>query len=324
MSGQMATYTGLATKEVDPEFQTMVRRELKAAMVARGCEDVEPLRTAIEAASEAKLDSKEIGTAKVTLDNLENEIAALAFTDVSRLDMEVMQAATSRAEVRKKLGECMHLGQDGLKSEVLGEFHFHNFMFCQKRRFSPEKASAFLSIMRVLHSHSVVQKKMEEHEARKLLEDLLIRHMRQLPPFSVGIFSEEEVTAIRDYASRTFFRHFSMYAYMYTQRKDLVVRMRQMSVVPKVVLATSLHKAFEIDPTQVPELADLLKSEEAADGEEQGKISSKASSSKAPSKDRPKRKGPQSEHEAAVLAAIDEAVTARLGNLEDRLNLPVK
>lgn len=309
----------MVDKAVPADVKEHARRELKAAMVARGCEDVEPLRVAIEAAVEARFDDKDINEAKNLLRQFEVEITPLAFTDVTRAEMEAMQASTSREEIVALLSKCMHLSKDCVLSEVLAEYHYHNFMFCKKHNFGPEQASAFLSVMRVLHTKAVTDGQLQEAQARKLLDKLLERHCRQLPPFSVGVFSKADVSAIWEYASRTFFRHYAMYAYMYTQRKDIYLRQRQISAVPQVPAAVPLHKDLEIDPAEAPELQDILQAEAVAlDG---NATLSPSPSAKAPVASAPKktRVNPK---EAEVLAAIDEAVKARLGDLDARLRLP--
>ncbi|CAE8631399.1 unnamed protein product, partial [Polarella glacialis] len=70
---------------------------------------------------------------------------------------------------------------------------------------------------------------------------------------------------IRDYASRTFFRHYAMYAFMYAQWEDLSVTRVDEGVVPKVPTPVRLHRDLEIDPNDVPELQDFLRGLEAVD-----------------------------------------------------------
>lgn len=287
----------------------MKRRELKAAMVARGCEDMEPLRVAIEESREVGLDAKDIHDAEKIMRDLEAEMQPMAFTDVPRAAVEKLQASSSREEIVADLAKLMKLSdKDGLKSEVLAEFHFHNFLFCQKNKFDAEKASAFLSIMRVLHTEAVVAKKLEEQLARALLEKLLLRHSRQLPPFSVGIYTEKEVDKIRDYVSRTFFRHYSMFAFMYEQRQDIILKVVEPRVVPKVPKAADLFKGYEIDPSTVPELQDLFETPAADEASDAGNAT----------------RAPANPREAAVMSVIDEVAKTHLGDLESRLSkLPI-
>mmetsp|Transcript_5618 Transcript_5618/g.10033 ORF Transcript_5618/g.10033 Transcript_5618/m.10033 type:complete len:315 (+) Transcript_5618:56-1000(+) len=305
----------VATVDPDQTMKEAKRRELKAAMVARSCEDMEPLRIAIEEAREVNLRKKDIIEAEKILKDLEVEMQPMAFTDVPRADMEALQACTSREEAVSKLIKLMHLSaQDGLRSEVLAEFHFHNFMFCQKSDFCPEKASAFLSMMRVLHTQAVVAAKADESQARALLEKLLTRHSRQLPPFSVGVFTEKEVQNIRDYTNRTFFRHYTMFVFMYLQKQDVIVHRDDPRVVPQVPAAGALHKTFEVDPSEVPELQEFL------DG---GQAEPEEFAEQAPKAKPPKKKSLKNSHrEEAVLAAMDEAMQAHFGDLDGKLKLP--
>ncbi|CAE7226967.1 Ccdc189 [Symbiodinium natans] len=232
---------------------------------------MEPLRMAIERGREAGLERSEIDNAARILNDLELRTQAVAFTDVPRSDILKLQACVSRDEIVECLYTLMKLkAKDGFRAEVLAEYHFQNFMFCQKQGYGPEKASALLSMMRILHAQTVIDKTADLDEAKSLLEDLLARHSRQLPPFSVGIFSAAEVALIRAYATRTFLRHFKMFQFMYQQTKDVVVcevPSRATSQIPRLA---PLHTNFELNPLEVPQLQEFLRSEaleEAADQE---------------------------------------------------------
>eukprot|EP00438_Fugacium_kawagutii_P023431 Skav207932 [mRNA] locus=scaffold1441:421927:425855:+ [translate_table: standard] len=63
------------------------------------------------------------------------------------------EAKRNRDEILEDLKRILKVRpKEGLKAEVLTEFHFQNFMFCQKQGFNAEKASSFLSLMRQLHT----------------------------------------------------------------------------------------------------------------------------------------------------------------------------
>jgi len=191
-------------------------------------------------------------------------------------------------------------------------------MFCQKSGFCTEKASAFLSMMRVLHTEAVAKHQAPESQARAVLEKLLNRHSRQLPPFSVGIFTEKEVEQIRDYIDRTFFRHYTMFAFMYLQKKDVILHRKDPSrVAPKVPEAAGLHKTFELDPSQVPELQEFLDGGEQAEPEEFVQQTAKAKTGA-----RGKKSLANTRREEAVLSAMDDAMKAHFGDLDDKLKLP--
>jgi hypothetical protein len=223
--GTTTLVTSDAKKKVDE-----AQRQLKAQLVARGSEEIEPLRRAIEQAQDLVLEEGEgMRLAIELLRELEERHKPLCFTDVSREEMEKLQSsAASREEVVAALVKCMGLQMvGGYQSEVLVEYHYHNFAFCQQARLCAEKASTFLSIMKMLHTRSFVgephTKKQGVHgfdiplpigEARKLFEDLIGRHSHQLPPYSVGVFSPDEADLVRAFAERSFFRHYQMYCFM--------------------------------------------------------------------------------------------------------------
>jgi len=305
------------TVKVAASMVDIKRRELKAAMVARSCEDMEPLRTAIERAREVGLEASEINNAARILNELEMRTQALAFTDVPRVDIQKLQACRSREEILQSLKTLMKLKEkDGFRAEVLAEYHFQNFMFCQRQSFGPEKASALLSMMRVLHAQTVVEKKADIEEAKSLLEELLARHSRQLPPFSVGIFSKEEVSLIRAYASKTFLRHFKMFQFMYQQRKDLNIRTVECRVTARVAKPADLHVDFELNPSEVPELQAFLRSEAADDVEDKASDGVGAEAFE--------RRPPQSVAEAKLSEVMDAVVKEKLGDLETRMaSLPL-
>merc|ERR1719160_1268266 len=162
-------------------------------------------------------------------------------------------------------------GMGGYQSEVLVEYHYHNFAFCQEARLCPEKASTFLSIMKMLHTRSFIGERHAKkqgasvtetpipiEEARKLFEDLLARHSHQLPPYRIGVFSPDEADLVRAFAERSFFRHYQMYLFMYVSRQDLSVRATSRGLVPQVPHSHGLSKANEVDPREIPELAHLF------------------------------------------------------------------
>lgn len=235
------------------------RRALKAAMLAHSGDEVEPLRSAIEAAEVAGLDPDDIQQAKEILRKLENQLRPLTFRDILRPDAERLQEASSRAEVDAILARCMGLSPaQGFQADILADFHYNNFAFCQRSGFGVEKMSTFLSIMKDVHTKAVVEERLPATAARGLLEGLVARHARKLPPFSVGVFSQEDADALLEYSDKTFFRHYKMYGYAYAQRKELSVQTRSPWLVPRTTAPMPFGTQHEVDPREVPELRDLL------------------------------------------------------------------
>merc|ERR1719171_449147 len=192
------------------KIQEEARQHLKNCMEGRDSGAIEPLRAAIEAGRLKGLDDKvDLAPAMRLLSEFEQRQRFLTFTDVPREDMEEICRAKSRDDVKALLMRCMRISkEDGFQSEILAEFHFHNFAFCQKRKCSSEQTSTFLSIMRYLHKEAIVDQQLSIQAAFLLFRKLLDSHSVQRPPFSVGVFEPADRDAITDYVSETFFQHY--------------------------------------------------------------------------------------------------------------------
>lgn len=312
------------------EVREAKRRQLKMAMVALGREDVETLRVAIEAAKVVGLEREDVQPALELLAKLEAESLPLTFTDISRSETEALILTEVRDEAVALLARCMGFKledcapqpgaayggggsedaprpktQTRAAAEVLSEFHYQNLVFCQKHKFCAEKASTFLSIMKALHSRAVAQGRLQEPEARALLEDLVDRHSRQLPPYCVGVFSCEEANAVKEYASRAFFRHYTMYLFMYSQRHDLCVE-----VVERVAEKAQSNFIEQKAPLE-EEREHLYRTMEAQVAEQAAMAAAAAAAFET-----------DSETAAQVQAAIEDTLEAHLKGVEERYPLP--
>lgn len=254
---------GMGADDLDPWERA--RRQLKEAMVAKDAKDANELRSAVEIACAVDPNMEDIPRAKELLNNMETQFRPLTFTDIPCNEMEHLQAVQTKDAAVDCLMKCMGLRMDsGFEAEVLAEFHYNNFVFCQRSRYRTETASTLLSIMHVLHSRAIVQEKMSKEEARQLFNEFVRRHQRPLSPFCFGVFTEAEALAARQHAERGFFKHYDMYAFVYKSRSDLKVSAGAQEVALKVPKPTVLHAHFEVDPHEVAELADFFAIPEAS------------------------------------------------------------
>lgn len=298
----------------------LAHRQLKTAMAARGSGDIEALRTAIEIVqgTVGAATEKEIAAAQKLLANLEERQRPLTFTDVPREEMESLQACPSREQIKDLLMKCMHLSlADGYESEILAEFHYHNFAFCQRMRFTAEKASTFLSIMKMVHTVAVVEEKCVAVRALELFEALVDRHSRQLPPYSVGVFSRSEAVAFKDYARRTFFRHYKMYLFAYVREQELDFRAAVPSVVPTVPSLVSFSQCHEVNPEEVPELRDLFRNPAEEEMQRQLAAMQAASEANAERKASKEVDPALAADEATLEAALDQSFEKHMGPIQD-------
>jgi len=185
----------------------------------------------------------------------------LTFTDITEDDCTRMDSAETKSDVRQLLKVCMQIDQDeGYRSEILADMHYHNYAFCCSRGFSWDKTSTMLSIMRVVLEEAVSRRLGVEH-AFDVFQDWLLRHGVQRPPQSIGIYSFEEVKLITEHVHNTFFRYYDLYMYVYMTHCDIDFRVADTDRGATAMLARSepLRGEYVVeDPRSIPELAPLF------------------------------------------------------------------
>lgn len=189
----------------------------------------------------------------------------LYFTDVTAEDLERVAKADSKPEVKRLLAECMRIDEaEGFRYEILADMHYHNYTFCVARGFVPAKTSTLLSIMKRVLEESL-SKRLEANGAFDVCKELLLRHGVERPPWSVGIFSFEDVQAIMQYVHNSFFRHYRLYTYAFMTHCDLkfTVDRRGLCVTQPSLRPEMLLMVDEVEACQQPEFAHIFKPSEA-------------------------------------------------------------
>ena len=77
-------------------------------------------------------------------------------------------------------------------------------------QFPPEQLSAFFSIVKLNHFQAVSERLTMERSF-EFFKELLLRHSVQRPPFSVGLFSFQEMKAITEWMMDSYYRHYKLY-----------------------------------------------------------------------------------------------------------------
>ena len=104
------------------------------------------------------------------------------------------------------------------KSEILIEFSLENLRFCFQKNYCAEQISTFMSIINFVFNVSL-KKKMTASDSFEKLEDILARHIKQVPPFSIKIFSLEEKEDILEHV-QAIYKFFLMYEISLTKFVD--------------------------------------------------------------------------------------------------------
>lgn len=188
----------------------------------------------------------------------------LTYTDVSEEQLAQIKETKSKVDQKQLLYTCMQVDQtEGFRTEILKDFHFHNFAFCSTQGFTAEKTSTFLSIMKVLQEDMCLRR-LTMDETFGVFKSWLLKHSVQRPPFSVGVFTFEDVKVITEYVHNTFFRHYKLWMYVYVTHRNLELRVRPDTLIPTPVEpVAALKPQDEVDPREQPELRSVFEPAEA-------------------------------------------------------------
>merc|ERR1712118_29667 len=187
--------------------------------------------------------------------------------DMTEEHLTQIEKITSKCDIKNMLHSCMNVDQsEGYRTEILKEFHFHNYSFCKTQGFTAEKTSTFLSIMKVMFEE-VCLIKLQMDDAFNFFKGWLLKHSVQRPPFSVGVFTFEDVKATTEFVHNTFFRHYKLWMYAYVTHRDVELRIRADDLVPPAPKVASLKGSAIVDPKEQPELRSLLEHAEALNAE---------------------------------------------------------
>merc|ERR1719263_873524 len=205
------------------------------------------------------------GRKNVTAKKIDLKPIFLQLTDVSEADVDRLEKAETKMEVKQILSECLKVDQsEGFRKDILADLHYHNYAFCVSCKLTAKKTSCFLSIMKVVLEESV-EKRLLVEDAFQLFKDWLLKHGVERPPKSVGIFSFEEIQKIMEYVHNTFFRHYRLYMYVYMTHCNMEFRAEDLDVGIVVPYSRPLPLPItsELEAKDQPEFAVANEREQA-------------------------------------------------------------
>ncbi|KAG6968507.1 hypothetical protein JG688_00005783 [Phytophthora aleatoria] len=145
-------------------------------------------------------------------------------------ERELAQLATRHSvdDCKSALAEIFELDLADEKQSFLLDFHLHNysypfflhlegFTFCRQRHFQLNQTSVLLGICQTLMKRDFARDSTTNLKSSfDFFQAILLTHSVNRSPKSVGIFSREEVAAIVDYVTNSYYRHFQLYKCIYT------------------------------------------------------------------------------------------------------------
>ncbi|PWA21891.1 hypothetical protein CCH79_00015637 [Gambusia affinis] len=172
----------------------------------------------------------------------------LLWTDISFHHMEVIDQIQSLPDLESALCSVLAVDLPEPKKGVLLELYVQTVLFCRQQGFSKEQTSALVSIVKSIHEANIETPLNNSEQCFKYCNDLLLCHsvrvcvanrpilvaaellgsllMRsslflQRPPFSLKLFSLEEVNCVLNYIQDHYLRHDKLYKYIFTPQVKL-------------------------------------------------------------------------------------------------------
>nr|XP_014433151.1 coiled-coil domain-containing protein 189 isoform X4 [Pelodiscus sinensis] len=137
--------------------------------------------------------------------------------------MDLIDKAQTSDQLKRVLAEQFQLQdwESDPRAAILLDLYFYTMQFSREHNFTREQSSAFFAIVRDTHEACVETPLPNVEECYHYLTELLFCHAIRRPPFSIDLFSQEQLALISDYVVNTYFRHFKLYKYAFTPQVRL-------------------------------------------------------------------------------------------------------
>ncbi|XP_016518784.1 cilia- and flagella-associated protein 119 isoform X2 [Poecilia formosa] len=145
----------------------------------------------------------------------------LLWTDISFHDMEVIDQIQSVPDLESALCSVLAVDLPEPKKAVLLELYVQTVLFCRQQGFSKAQTSALVSIIKSIHEANIETPLNNSEQCFKYCNDLLLCHSVRRPPFSVKLFSLDEVNCVLNYIQDHYLRHDRLYKYIFTPQVKL-------------------------------------------------------------------------------------------------------
>ncbi|KAG6610455.1 Coiled-coil domain-containing protein C16orf93 [Phytophthora cinnamomi] len=138
---------------------------------------------------------------------------------------ELARLATRHSvdDCKSALAEIFDLDLADEKQSFLLDFHLHNYSYPSptlqllQRHFQLSQTSVLLGICQTLMKRDLARDSTTDLKiSYDFFQATLLTHSVNRSPKSVAIFSREEVAAIVDYVTNSYYRHFQLYKCIYT------------------------------------------------------------------------------------------------------------
>uniref|UniRef100_A0A671PTF4 Si:ch73-81k8.2 n=1 Tax=Sinocyclocheilus anshuiensis TaxID=1608454 RepID=A0A671PTF4_9TELE len=117
------------------------------------------------------------------------------------------------------------------KQRVLLELYTNLVLFCKEQHFNREQTSVLISIIKTVHQFNTETPLNNTDHCMTYRSELLLCHSVRRPPFSIDLFSSEQVTQIFFYFINTYMRHYFLYKCIFTPEVQLDISLSYIGIL---------------------------------------------------------------------------------------------
>ena len=246
---------------------------------------------------------------------------SMLHTDVSGEDVARLNRANGSEACKEALSEILLTGssnhaddEDVLSIKV--DFFFYLYAFAKRLKLHEAQMSTLLSIFKATIEHDERQPLCTMRSSFTFFKNRLLLHSCERPPWTVGIFSPEQVKVIVEFSLRSYYRHFRAYRTVLSKKPTIQLKQVLPGYVEEPMLTPRLSDMEEDMPgadeekKQVFEEKEKKIDNEAENGGDVAATSGKAAEGAGVvggEEDVEEAKSPFSEEDAALIASAIEA-----------------
>lgn len=155
----------------------------------------------------------------------------LSWVDIDLEEAERLyqvNAADCIALLRKKVESIVALSngdENDVRRNILADMFFYAIRLSKDNQFTPEQCSILFTLLRLTHEEAIKNPHSTLNGVFSCFREMLERHNVQRPPFSEAVFTLDQTATILDFALKTYFRHFKLYKYAFTNQQYLSVKL---------------------------------------------------------------------------------------------------
>ena len=153
-----------------------------------------------------------------------NKVTNCLWAELSFTDVESLVECQKILEFRSKMAPMLGGGEyepSNRRLLIELDLFYYLIQFAKSNDFNHQQISTLFSIVRTIHKTAISTPCNNLKETIEEFYRLLLHHSANRPPYSIGVFTTDQVKLITDYVLNTYFKHFKFYKYVYTKRVQL-------------------------------------------------------------------------------------------------------